>query len=546
MNLLHTATLEIKSFEFAAEIPPYAILSHRWEDEEVTYQDMVPSRARGERMKGFAKIRFCAAVAKKQGFTWCWVDSCCIDKTNYPALSESINSMYRWYQKSQVCYVYLSDVPSPTGKHKSFLSALMEKGSDSDSVLDLMEEYDEKNSDFKKWIEKFKGSRWFTRGWTLQELIAPRTVEFYAQDMQLIGTKESLVHYISEVTLIDIDIMSRPEPERLARIPVACRMSWAAGRTTTKKEDMAYCLLGIFNVRMPLLYGEGEYAFIRLQREIIADSDDKSIFLWRDPSASFSSIRSSLADSPVAFKDCSEVGKAIERDTFRMTNGGLKITLPLVARPRYQREFIAILPGLTFPRWGEDHHGPFVCGIYLAEVKNNTFVRVDPDRIWTAKEKDAPATISRGKIFITSPIHAPLQSLNPARANALWLFNIARHKYRFMPEGHMDLVGKKPFISLGRRRAFAEPKKSILRFESRSDKKQVCWAMDYSKLIRRLNHGFLRAHLNEVGEVFFVEGAHGQRALELGRDDYTAWDIMVFLDYREGELFLQLRFGFGE
>ena len=162
-------------------------------------------------------------------------DLCCIDKTSSAELSEAINSMYRWYQESGVCYAYLADVPP----------------------------------------NAFSKSRWFTRGWTLQELIAPSTVIFLDQKWQEIGTKSSLQRVISEITGIPTDILLGGDLEDAS---IAQRMSWASKRETTRVEDAAYCLMGIFSIHMPMLYGEGERAFIRLQEEIMRVSDDHSLF----------------------------------------------------------------------------------------------------------------------------------------------------------------------------------------------------------------------------------------------------------------------------
>jgi hypothetical protein len=238
MRLLDTTTLKLT--EFTRDVPPYAILSHTWGDEEVTFQEIdLPER---DKKKGFAKIRWCCQQAKHDALEWAWVDTCCIDKTSSAELSEAINSMYNWYREAQVCYVYMEDVPDP----------------DSD---------------------RFCSARWFTRGWCLQELIAPRAVEFYSADWREIGTKLSLCEQISEITGIPKEVLLNPD-SALDQCCLAERMSWASARKTSRVEDEAYCLLGIFGVHMPLLYGEGERAFFRLQEEIIRHTEDYSFLLW--------------------------------------------------------------------------------------------------------------------------------------------------------------------------------------------------------------------------------------------------------------------------
>lgn len=247
MRLLHAKTFTFH--EFFDEVPPYAILSHTWRDDEVTLKDMVKGRAKSK--KGFQKILYCAEQALKDGYDYIWVDTCCILKTSSAELSEAINSMYRWYKNSKVCYAYLVDVEAAD-----------------------ISTYSGRDSRFRK-------SRWFTRGWTLQELLAPRDVRFYTADWTFIGSKnqESMGAAIGEITDIDTKYL---DGNNLDRISIAERMSWASRRETSRLEDTAYCLLGIFNVNMPLLYGEGEKAFIRLQEEIMKRSDDRSLFVWAD------------------------------------------------------------------------------------------------------------------------------------------------------------------------------------------------------------------------------------------------------------------------
>ncbi|KAH8672200.1 heterokaryon incompatibility protein-domain-containing protein [Ilyonectria robusta] len=222
-------------------IPPYAILSHTWgsDIEEVTYKDMVDGI--GNDKVGYEKIRFCAEQARCDGLRFFWVDTCCIDKSNYTELSEAINSMFRWYQRAARCYVYLSNL-SITGP-----------------------EQDSEQSDLL-WESDFRGSRWFTRGWTLQELLAPVSVEFFTRDGRRLGDKISLEQQIHEITGISIAAL-RGSP--LSQFEVGERLKWAEARQTTREEDWVYCLLGIFGIFMPLLYGEGrEYAVRRLRKEI--------------------------------------------------------------------------------------------------------------------------------------------------------------------------------------------------------------------------------------------------------------------------------------
>jgi Heterokaryon incompatibility protein (HET) len=231
-------------------IPPYAILSHTWgaDNEEVIFDDIMNDAGKSkEDSLGFKKILFCGEQAKSDGLKYFWVDTCCINKSSSQELSEAINSMFQWYQESAVCYVFLSDV--------------LASDIDTDSQTELP--------------SMFKNSRWFTRGWTLQELVAPTSVKFFSQEEKMLGDKKSLQQEIHTITGIAIQAL---RGRSLSQFTVEERMSWAQGRITKRKEDHAYCLLGIFDVHMPLLYSEGkEKALSRLHEEIHKASNGKSL-----------------------------------------------------------------------------------------------------------------------------------------------------------------------------------------------------------------------------------------------------------------------------
>jgi hypothetical protein len=222
-------------------IPPYAILSHTWgsDDEEVTFEEM--TNGAGKRKLGYAKIRFCGEQAKKDGLQYFWVDTCCIKKSSEPELSEALNSMYRWYQCARKCYVYLADVSTTKRKRGG------------GNIQDIME-------------PAFRKSRWFTRGWTLQELLAPKSVEFFTGKNERLGDKQSLRRQISEITGIPTAALLGCESSQFSTTQ---KFEWAKARQTKREEDWAYSLLGIFGVSMPVVYGEGrEKAVRRLRREI--------------------------------------------------------------------------------------------------------------------------------------------------------------------------------------------------------------------------------------------------------------------------------------
>jgi hypothetical protein len=217
------------------------------DSKEVTFRDL--SEGTGKSKAGYTKIRFCGEQAASDGLQYFWVDTCCIDKSSSAELQEAINSMFRWYHDAARCYVYLSDV----------------------SIGDC-----DQNSQFSQfsWESAFRASRWFTRGWTLQELLAPASVEFFSREGKRLGDKKSLERQVYEITGIAVEAL---QGSPLSLFSVAERFSWAENRETTRKEDAAYSLLGIFDIRMSLIYGEGrEEAFIRLKKKIDKTSKGKS------------------------------------------------------------------------------------------------------------------------------------------------------------------------------------------------------------------------------------------------------------------------------
>ncbi|ETS78361.1 hypothetical protein PFICI_10423 [Pestalotiopsis fici W106-1] len=366
MRLLHSASLELHNFN-DNEIPPYAILSHCWGRDEISYQDMQmyqleTSSPCGEssirRKLGFQKIESSAKLAFEQGFDYIWIDNCCIDKTSSAELSESINSMYRWYQESIVCFAFLADVQGLEDK-----------------------------SDLVRRSSAFHNSRWFRRGWTLQELVAPSRVDFYTGEWTFIGSKrdDDMLPLLSDITGIEEGVLKgRLLPEDVS---IAGRMGWAANRCTTKTEDIAYCLMGIFDVNMPLLYGEGKKAFIRLQEEILKGSDDQSIFAWAAPQsehATSEDVSGLLSSSPAWFKEVPSYRLLPPLPTggsmpWNVTNLGLCVQLFL--RPRRNNsgrvlldEFEAIMACST----GIEHQD-YSPRIWLRRLWGDQFARVSPE-----------------------------------------------------------------------------------------------------------------------------------------------------------------------
>lgn len=253
--------------------------------------------------KGYEKVRRFCELANAAGHRYAWVDTCCIDKSSSAELSEAINSMFKWYRDSAVCYVYLEDIELNENQHQ--LST-----------------------------DQLQDSRWTTRGWTLQELIAPKNVLFFSKDWEYCGNRRALSLPLHQATNIALPALDRQTDDNsyLACFSVAERMSWASTRTTTRPEDKAYCLLGIFNVHLPLLYGEGKRkAFLRLQDEIMKNSTDHSILAWEHASPNRPSIVGCLAKDPSHFRSARNIVTFQTSDgPFRMTNKGLEVQLPLI------------------------------------------------------------------------------------------------------------------------------------------------------------------------------------------------------------------------
>jgi hypothetical protein len=249
MRLLHyneVGDLLFTSFE-EGSVPPYAILSHRWGIDEVVFGDLHVEYDLVTK-HGYHKIEFCGKQAAQDQLQYFWIDTCCIDKWNVEELSESINSMFLWYKNAAKCYVFLPDVSVPN-----------ESETDRQS----------------NWETSFRASQWFTRGWTLQELIAPDSVEFFSAEGYRLGDKISLRQCIHEVTNIP---MLALEGHPLESFSASEKMEWGRNRETKEDEDKVYCLLGILGISMPISYGEGrESAQRKLQLEL--DSTDNAAFI---------------------------------------------------------------------------------------------------------------------------------------------------------------------------------------------------------------------------------------------------------------------------
>ncbi len=315
MWLLNVRTRRLQQF-LGSEIPAYAILSHTWGQNEVSFHQLqsdpvtlAEHDGAGPEVPpsiddGRSKIAHTCELAIQDGLEYVWVDTCCIDKTSSAELSEAINSMFHWYHRAEVCYAYLSDVH--TAENPKSLGS------------------------------QFRGSRWFTRGWTLQELLAPPKLRFYSRRWELIAPVTDLYDTIEEITSILPVYLRRVSSQwafMFRSASIATRMSWAANRNTTRVEDMAYCLLGLFNVNMPLLYGEGDRAFLRLQEEIIKQSDDETILAWGWGSLVDLHFRHGfLATSPADFLHCGDLDpwpSVAGSKPLSITSQGLQLSAPI-------------------------------------------------------------------------------------------------------------------------------------------------------------------------------------------------------------------------
>ena len=359
MRLLDSFNLQLKDFP-ADRIPSYAILSHTWEDDEVSFADVEQGNA--ECKAGYTKIRRSCQQSTSQGLEYIWIDTCCIDKSSSAELSEAINSMYSWYKKATICYAYLADVPATLG-------SAIEKAD-------------------------FANSRWFKRGWTLQELIGPSNIVFFSREWIEIGTKATLCQDISTITGISISILTDTTSNKssLESTSIAKRMSWASKRMTTRTEDIAYCLMGLFDVNMPLLYGEGEKAFIRLQEEIIKYSDDQSLFAWTDPTAAANHHVGLLATSPTHFVNSGDFIPYSEwgpSDPFSISNKGLRIELHLSPNKEARDLYVAALYCPVPPDYDQ------FLGIYLRRVytSNHQYVRAKPHALCNIPVRGTKETV---------------------------------------------------------------------------------------------------------------------------------------------------------
>jgi hypothetical protein len=347
MRLINVHKLILEDFS-ARQKPPYAILSYTWGDaqDEISFADFHnPSILR--KKPGFHKITLAAMEAKATGIDYIWVDTCCIDKSSSTELTFSINSMFQWYAEANICYAYLSDVYLPADHDSSPMK------DQSPGLFDLLQ-----------------NSRWFTRGWTLQELLAPEYVILFDANWNKIGNKASFRDTISSITGIEAAVLGKaykfelkPFYDHIGSTKVllwSTVMRWSSKRNTSRPEDTAYCLMGIFGVHMPLLYGEGEKrAFGRLQHDMVRRASSNSLLTWDfdlslciraniDPNIVFPQTLTQLpilADTPRQFSNNPILGtmqsfrkQASDYRAWIVSNRGLELEILLITNEAWFRD----------------------------------------------------------------------------------------------------------------------------------------------------------------------------------------------------------------
>ncbi|KAF2173993.1 hypothetical protein M409DRAFT_62179 [Zasmidium cellare ATCC 36951] len=309
MRLLNVHSLQLEKYDDIEETPEYAILSHRWSKNEmrfghfhvVDWDSIRKSALDASHVDdvGLAKILSACAVTKTFNLDYLWIDTCCIDGSSSTEVTQAINSMFRWYQRASVCLAYLFDVSTDTSEYGQCIDKSL---------------YIRKKSQLLR-IGPIEKSQWFKRGWTLQELLAPRELVFFDHAWRRIGVKTEMTKQIEAATRIDPKYLTG----NFEDASIATKLSWVADRTTTLPDDMAYCMVGILGVSMDTRYGEEERAFMRLQELLIEKVADDSIFAWTDPNLPPSQGHGLLAPSPACFPSdscyCWTVGKIAQAQT---------------------------------------------------------------------------------------------------------------------------------------------------------------------------------------------------------------------------------------
>ncbi|MCJ1457722.1 hypothetical protein MMC28_008091 [Mycoblastus sanguinarius] len=385
MRLINVNTLNLDNLIGRNE--KYAILSHRWGNQEVKFEDYPSVKSQivdqvskpqvDNRTTGISKIANSCLQCRKLKLSYLWIDTCCIDKRNGSEENESINSMFNWYQEAEICLAFLADVGGGQPK----------------AVSD---------------------SEWFTRGWTLQELLAPKNITFFDRDWVNIGTKSSRSP--------DIEKATRIAPKHMIDFKtasVATRMSWQSGRETTRPEDLAYSMFGIFDVGMDLRYGERDKAFRRLQEEIINRYPrDESILAWTSNEFGDDEQVGILAPRPSCFRETKNLTvtsashKYEPRNSYQISNKGLEISVPLASSKtqlffagsaeQLRRKLKKV--DLTLNCWEEGKQGPSIVVIHLRKDNRGYFYRTNCESLSWAKAVDSRTFMGGNDVTTAVPV----------------------------------------------------------------------------------------------------------------------------------------------
>jgi hypothetical protein len=501
MRLLNVETKMLEEF-FGADIPGYAILSHTWGPNEVTFEDIQKD---GYKPGTTRKIDGCIGRAKVNHCQYIWIDTCCINKSSSAELSEAINSMWEWYKAAERCYVYLSDVE------------IEAKSPVSEEIL--------------------RKSRWFTRGWTLQELIAPRYVEFFDNSWFFLGSKggNSIIgEILPHITGIPEQVLT--EEQNIGQASIAQKMSWAASRTTTRAEDVAYCLLGIFGVNMPLLYGEGARAFIRLQEEIIKSSDDESIFaggFTYTPKVDLLGTNMLFASSPADFINCKDVvGHRLETfksSHYSLTNKGLHVEMSICNLPK---DYGTSLGYLNSTPLQERNHMTIALPITSSTGDSNTYYRLQA----------GPVLVSR-ELFQSTTGNGPSIYLHRGRPNTLQTFYVG-FGIRCLLFSEDTTFKTTEIYPPGWRGVFKYRYPSTIchRGDLRTQQQSIVFlcedVKEWPKFAVKIDYKFQlyddRWHLNPRGLHYYAAFVRGSRSLaELLIADEAGKETELALDWRE-------------
>lgn len=431
MRLLRTDTIngDLELVTFDASTPPYAILSHTWiTDQEILYQHIQSKDPSIRKLAAYKKVVGCCWAARHDGYDYVWIDTCCIDKSSSAELSEAINSMYKWYRMAEKCYAYLADVPL-----------------DEDPQAQAKYSY-------------FQTSRWFTRGWTLQELIAPSVVEFFNADWAFIGSRNGLAEIIENITGIALAVLCGCSP---AEVSVATRMSWAARRQTTRIEDKAYSLMGLFGVNMPTIYGEGHRAFSRLQHEIMAVSAEHSILAWT-ADREFHDETAILANSPSNFTGSQNIVDVPYTHFARLWSlrdavaglhrepHGVRAELPVFKSPRASGiDAIAVIAcKIVDPDAGRQQ------SLGLALRRSDPSVHNSYTRVYPTELLDVDCLVDMGVPWSVEPVilmdHVPSVSEELERPESFELIITANTLALLKTQEHFDFVASPPLFGLSK------------------------------------------------------------------------------------------------